>query len=80
MGRHRARRPKVVSALGKTFVVRDFTLLMGASVGVTMFPDPADTYESVVSRADSAMYQAKAADGASSGRFQSSRASARKSP
>ncbi len=51
---------KIVSALAKPFVVRDFTLFVGASVGVTMFPDAADTYESVVSRADSAMYQAKA--------------------
>jgi len=51
---------KVVSALGKPFVVRDLTILVGASVGVTMFPDAFDNYESVVSRADSAMYQAKA--------------------
>ena len=42
------------------FAVRDLTLFVGASVGVTMFPDAFDTYDSVVSRADSAMYQAKA--------------------
>jgi predicted signal transduction protein with EAL and GGDEF domain len=35
-------------------------VFVGASVGVTMFPDGADTYDTVVSRADSAMYQAKA--------------------
>jgi diguanylate cyclase (GGDEF)-like protein len=51
---------KVVAALGAPFVVRGFTLSIGASVGVTLFPDIADTYDSVVSRADSAMYQAKA--------------------
>jgi diguanylate cyclase (GGDEF)-like protein len=51
---------KIVSALGRAFVVRDLTLFVGASVGVTMFPDTDDTYDSVVSRADSAMYQAKA--------------------
>jgi diguanylate cyclase (GGDEF)-like protein len=51
---------KVVSALGQPFVVRDISLFVGASVGVTMFPDALDTYDAVVSRADSAMYQAKA--------------------
>jgi len=50
---------KIVSALAQPFLVRDLTLFVGASVGVTMFPDTGDTYESVVSRADSAMYQAK---------------------
>jgi diguanylate cyclase (GGDEF)-like protein len=58
---------KVVSALGDPFLVRDFTLFVGASVGVTLFPDASDTYDSVVSRADSAMYQAKAEG---RGRFQ----------
>ncbi|HXQ59242.1 MAG TPA: diguanylate cyclase [Acidimicrobiales bacterium] len=51
---------KIVAALGQPFVVRSVTLSVGASVGVTMFPEPADTFDSVVSRADSAMYQAKA--------------------
>ena len=51
---------KIVSALGKPFVVRGRTVSVGASVGITLFPDAADTYESVVARADSAMYQAKA--------------------
>ncbi len=51
---------KIVSALGTPFVVRGSTVSIGASVGVTMFADDADTYDSVVARADSAMYQAKA--------------------
>jgi len=51
---------KIVSALGIPFVVRGSTVSIGASVGVTMFSDGADTYDSVVARADSAMYQAKA--------------------
>jgi diguanylate cyclase (GGDEF)-like protein len=58
---------KVVSAVGEPFVVRDLTLFVGASVGVTLFPGAADTYDSVVARADSAMYQAKAEG---RGRFQ----------
>jgi diguanylate cyclase (GGDEF)-like protein len=60
---------KIVSALGQPFAVRTLTLLVGASVGITMFPDVADRYESVVSRADAAMYQAKAEG---RGRFQMS--------
>ncbi len=51
---------RIVSALGRPFVVHGLTLSVGASVGVTLFPDPHDTYDSVVSRADSAMYRAKA--------------------
>jgi diguanylate cyclase (GGDEF)-like protein len=58
---------EIVAALGKPFAIRDLTLCIGASVGVTLFPDRGDTYDSVISRADSAMYQAKA-DGR--GRFQ----------
>ncbi len=51
---------KIVAAVGQPFVVRGLSLTVGASVGVTMFPESADTYDSVVSRADSAMYRAKA--------------------
>jgi diguanylate cyclase (GGDEF)-like protein len=58
---------KIVRAVGMPFRVRELTLFVGASVGVTMFPDETDTYDSVVSRADSAMYQAKAEG---RGRFQ----------
>jgi diguanylate cyclase (GGDEF)-like protein len=51
---------EIVTALSKPFAIRDLTLCIGASVGVTLFPDRGDTYDSVISRADSAMYQAKA--------------------
>jgi len=61
---------EVVTALGEPFAVRDLTLRIGASVGITVFPERGDTYDSVVSRADSAMYQAKA-DG--KGRFKTCR-------
>jgi diguanylate cyclase (GGDEF)-like protein len=51
---------RIVSTLNEPFVVRGLTLSIGASVGVTMFPSAFDSYESIVSRADSAMYRAKA--------------------
>ena len=51
---------EVVAALGEPFVIRGLTLTIGASVGVTVFPEDGDTYDSIVSRADSAMYRAKA--------------------
>jgi diguanylate cyclase (GGDEF)-like protein len=53
---------RIISAMDEPFDVHGLTLSVGVSIGVTMYPDPDafDTYESVVSRADSAMYQAKA--------------------
>jgi diguanylate cyclase (GGDEF)-like protein len=51
---------KIVSTLGAPFTIRGSNLSIGASVGVTLFPEQTDTYDAVVSRADSAMYQAKA--------------------
>jgi diguanylate cyclase (GGDEF)-like protein len=64
----------IVEAIGRPFAVRDLALSIGASVGVTLFPDEADTYDSIVSRADSAMYRAKS-DGR--GRFTTYRPSPR---
>jgi diguanylate cyclase (GGDEF)-like protein len=51
---------KIVAALERPFTIRGMRLLIGASVGITVFPVETDTYESVLSRADSAMYEAKA--------------------
>jgi len=61
---------RIVSAMSEPFDVHGLTLSIGVSIGVTMYPDEFDTYESVVSRADSAMYQAKAEG---RGRFHTSR-------
>ncbi len=51
---------EIVATLDEPFVVQGLTLSIGASVGVTVFPEPVDSYDSIMSRADSAMYQAKA--------------------
>jgi diguanylate cyclase (GGDEF)-like protein len=50
---------RIVSAMQEPFVVHGLTLSIGVSIGITMFPDAFDTYETVVSRADAAMYHAK---------------------
>jgi diguanylate cyclase (GGDEF)-like protein len=50
---------KIVDALERPFTVRGMTLAIGASVGITIFPVGVDTYDTVLSRADSAMYEAK---------------------
>jgi diguanylate cyclase (GGDEF)-like protein len=51
---------KVVSVISAPFAIRGYTLSVGASVGVALFPERLDSYESVICRADGAMYQAKA--------------------
>ena len=51
---------KILSAMDEPFDIRGLTLSIGASIGITMYPEAFDTYESVISRADSAMYRAKA--------------------
>jgi len=51
---------KIVAAVERPFTIRGLRLLIGASVGITVFPLEADSYDTVLSRADSAMYEAKA--------------------
>jgi diguanylate cyclase (GGDEF)-like protein len=51
---------KVVTAIADPFSVQGLTLAIGASVGITVFPEENDTYDTVLSRADVAMYEAKA--------------------
>ncbi len=52
---------RIVSMLNEPFAFGGLTLSVGASVGIAMFPETdAEAFESVIARADSAMYQAKA--------------------
>ena len=51
---------RIVSEMAAPFAVHDMTLSIGVSIGIALFPDAFDTYETVVARADAAMYRAKA--------------------
>ncbi|RJP76314.1 MAG: diguanylate cyclase [Desulfobacteraceae bacterium] len=51
---------KIVDALGKPYYVQHHTIdFISASIGISSFPEDADDLESLVRRADTAMYQAK---------------------
>src|SRR5690606_28261311 len=50
---------KVLASLAEPCVVAAHRLQVQASVGVAVFPDHADSAETLVERADSAMYRAK---------------------
>ncbi len=51
---------RVIAALGQPFDIDGRTIFIGASVGVTMFPDDADAVDLLHRNADLAMYRAKA--------------------
>jgi diguanylate cyclase (GGDEF)-like protein len=50
---------KIVSSLGQPFDVAGHAISSGASIGIALFPQDAETGESLVRRADLAMYVAK---------------------
>ncbi|MDX6225105.1 MAG: hypothetical protein QOE64_1481, partial [Frankiales bacterium] len=52
---------KVLDAIAEPFHVHDLSLHVGASVGISLFPEHGDGAEELLQRADVAMYQAKAA-------------------
>lgn len=66
---------KLVGALAQPFEIAGHTLHIGASVGISRFPDDGDDVITLVKLADTAMYQAKAA-GRNSFQFYSSAQSA----
>ncbi len=53
----------VIAALSEPFIVGDRELRLGASVGVSLYPENATEASALVSRADSAMYAAKKSGG-----------------
>ena len=50
---------KVLYAFAEPFGIGDMQLCASTSIGVALFPDDADTAETLLSRADAAMYHAK---------------------
>ncbi|MDO8607802.1 MAG: EAL domain-containing protein [Phaeospirillum sp.] len=50
---------KVLYAFAEPFVIDELELFSSTSIGVALYPDDADNAESLLSRADAAMYHAK---------------------
>ena len=61
----------LIAHVSEPITLGGVTVSVGASVGVTLFPDLLDDYDAVLARADSAMYAAKS-DGRGQCRFVSS--------
>ncbi|MFY0642013.1 MAG: diguanylate cyclase [Bermanella sp.] len=51
---------KIIESLSKPFQLKDHTLHLGCSVGISIYPDNADDHLSLTRNADIAMYAAKA--------------------
>ena len=51
----------LISQLAQPIVLPAGVVTVGASIGVALFPDELDDYDTVLARADSAMYEAKSA-------------------
>ena len=49
----------LLKALEKPFDINDSTITVGASIGITVYPEHGDNVTDILSRADSAMYSAK---------------------
>ncbi|MES2717057.1 MAG: diguanylate cyclase [Pseudomonadota bacterium] len=50
---------KLLTALGEPMRVADRTLRMSASIGVSIYPDDGESFETLIGQADAAMYRAK---------------------
>ena len=49
----------VLQSLASPYYVENYNFVMGASIGVSRFPEDGDSFETLFSAADTAMYQAK---------------------
>ena len=54
---------RLIVALGQPFQIGEHELLVGVSIGVSIYPDDGSDIGSLLKNADTAMYQAKAAGG-----------------
>lgn len=52
---------KLVEAVAQPFFINDLTLRLSTSIGISIFPDDAQTVEALISIADYALYEAKRA-------------------
>lgn len=50
---------KVIDALSRPFTIRSHELFIGASIGISIFPDNGNDAETLIKYADAAMYRAK---------------------
>jgi two-component system cell cycle response regulator len=50
---------KLVEAVSEPFFINDLTLRLSTSIGISIFPDDAETVDALISIADYALYQAK---------------------
>ncbi|WP_419764348.1 MAG: PAS domain S-box protein [Arcobacter sp.] len=50
---------KLIDSLKKSFVINHHTLSVSASIGISLYPSHADSYERLLQCADAAMYKAK---------------------
>ncbi|MES9833133.1 MAG: EAL domain-containing protein [Candidatus Thiodiazotropha sp. DIVDIV] len=50
---------KLLNTFQKTFAVHGHELFLGASIGISLYPDHGDTVDELVRNADTAMYRAK---------------------
>ncbi len=54
---------KLINAMKKPFMIDGHELLLGASIGISVFPDTAKEAQSMINQADMAVYQAKRSGG-----------------
>jgi diguanylate cyclase (GGDEF)-like protein len=54
---------KIIAALGRPYALNDHTYCSTASVGISFYHEPDSNVDSVLNKADSAMYEAKHAGG-----------------
>lgn len=52
---------RIIGDLGRPIAWEEMTLSIGTSIGISVFPDGADTIDDLLAQADTAMYRAKSA-------------------
>ncbi len=50
---------RIINALKEPFIINQHTFYVGASIGISIFPDDSDNYNLLLRNADTAMYKAK---------------------